>query len=133
MSIHTGANTITNENISVQLHDREEFIEEFLRQKGYQNTSYISIPSQGMNYPRRQRWNYLHDFNKLYKSKLQEKREIQKQIEDEKEMRECTFEPKLNKSISYGNVGNNNKSFNSLLNLNLIERQEAFLAKRILN
>ena len=130
MSIQTGANTITNENISVQLHDREEFIEEFLRQKGYQNTSYISISTPGKNYPRRQRWNYLHDFNKLYKSKLQEKREIQRQIEDEKEMRECTFEPKLNKSISYINSGNNNKSFNSLLNLNLIERQEAFLAKR---
>ena len=130
MSIQSGANTISNENVSVQLHDREEFIEEFLRQKGYQNTSYISIQSPGMNYPRRQRWNYLHDFNKLYKSKLQEKREIQKQIEDEKEMKECTFEPKLNKSISYGVVANNNKSFNSLLNLNLIERQEAFLAKR---
>ena len=130
MSIQTGANTITNENISVQLHDREEFIEEFLRQKGYQNTSYTSIQTPSMNYPRRQRWNYLHDFNKLYKSKLQEKREIQRQIEDEKEMRECTFEPKLNKSISYANVGNNNKSFSSLLNLNLIERQEAFLAKR---
>ena len=91
MSIQSGANTISNENVSVQLHDREEFIEEFLRQKGYQNTSYISIQSPGMNYPRRQRWNYLHDFNKLYKSKLQEKREIQKQIEDEKEMKECTF------------------------------------------
>ena len=130
MSIQTGANTISNENVSIQLRDREEFIEEFLRQKGYQNTSYISTPSPNMNYPRRQRWNYLHDFNKLYKSKIQEKREIQKQIEDEKEMKECTFEPKLNKSISYGNAGNNNKSFNSLLNLNLIERQEAFLAKR---
>ena len=130
MSIHTGANTISNENISVQLRDREEFIEEFLRQKGYQNTSYISNPTPNISYPRRQRWNYLHDFNKLYKSKLQEKREIQKQIEDEKEMRECTFEPKLNKSISYGNVGTNNKSFSSLLNLNLYERQEAFLAKR---
>jgi hypothetical protein len=45
-------------------------------------------------------------------------------------MKECTFEPKLNKSISFANTGNNNKSFNSLLNLNLIERQEAFLAKR---
>ena len=130
MSIQTGANTNTNENISIQLRDREEFIEEFLRQKGYQNTSYISTPSPNVHYPRRQRWNYLHDFNKLYKSKLQEKREIQKQIEDEKEMRECTFEPKLNKSISFANVGNNNKSFNSLLNLNLIERQEAFLAKK---
>ena len=128
MSFASGANTNNNENYSIQLRDREEFIEEFLRQKGYQNTSYISSPT--ISYPRRQRWNYLHDFNKLYKSKLQEKREIQKQIEDEKEMRECTFEPKLNKSISYGNVGNNNKSFNSLLNLNLIERQEAFLAKR---
>ena len=130
MSIHTGANTITNDNISIQLHDREEFIEEFLRQKGYPNTSYISSPSPSIKYPRRQRWNYLHDFNKLYKSKLQEKREIQRQIEDEKEMKECTFEPKLNKSISFANPGNNNKSFNSLLNLNLIERQEAFLAKR---
>ena len=130
MSIQIGDNTNTNENISIQLRDREEFIEEFLRQKGYQNVSYISSPSPSMHYPGRQRWNYLHDFNKLYKSKLQEKREIQKQIEDEKEMRECTFEPKLNKSISYANVGNNNKSFSSLLNLNLIERQEAFLAKR---
>lgn len=130
MSIQTGANTITNENISVQLRDREEFIEEFLRQKGYQNTSYISTPSPNIHYPRRQRWNYLHDFNKLYKSKIQEKREIQRQIEDEKEMKECTFEPKLNKSISFANAGNNNKSFSSLLNLNLIERQEAFLAKR---
>ena len=130
MSIHTGANTITNDNISIQLHDREEFIEEFLRQKGYPNTSYISSPSPSIKYPLRQRWNYLHDFNKLYKSKLQEKREIQRQIEDEKEMKECTFEPKLNKSISFANPGNNNKSFNSLLNLNLIERQEAFLAKR---
>ena len=129
MSIQSGANTSNNnENISIQLRDREEFIEEFLRQKGYQNTSFVSTPT--ISYPRRQRWNYLHDFNKLYKSKLQEKREIQKQIEDEKEMRECTFEPKLNKSISYANVGNNNKSFSSLLNLNLIERQEAFLAKR---
>ena len=130
MSIQTGANTITNENVSVQLRDREEFIEEFLRQKGYQNTSYISTPSPNIHYPRRQRWNYLHDFNKLYKSKIQEKREIQRQLEDEKEMKECTFEPKLNKSISFANAGNNNKSFSSLLNLNLIERQEAFLAKR---
>ena len=68
MSIQTGANTISNENISVQLHDREEFIEEFLRQKGYQNTSYISIPQAGMNYPRRQRWNYLYNFDRKRKT-----------------------------------------------------------------
>ena len=129
MSILSGANTNNKENISIQLRDREEFIEEFLRQKGYQNTSYISSPTT-ISYPRRQRWNYLHDFNKLYKTKLQEKREQQKIIEDEKEMRECTFEPKLNKSISYINNGNNNKSFNSLLNLNLIERQDAWIEKR---
>ena len=130
MSIISGANTNNNENYSIQLRDREEFIEEFLRQKGYQNTSYISSPT--ISYPRRQRWNYLHDFNKLYKTKLQEKREQQKQIEDEKEMRECTFEPKLNKSISYINNSNqnNNKSFHSLLNLNLIERQDAWIEKK---
>ena len=129
MSILSGANTNNKENISIQLRDREEFIEEFLRQKGYQNTSYISSPTT-ISYPRRQRWNYLHDFNKLYKTKLQEKREQLKILEDEKEMRECTFEPKLNKSISYINNGNNNKSFNSLLNLNLIERQDAWIEKR---
>ena len=128
MSIQTGANTSNNnENISIQLRDREEFIEEFLRQKGYQNTSFVSTPT--ISYPRRQRWNYLHDFNKLYKTKLQEKREQQKQLEDEKEMKECTFEPKLNKSISYIN-STNNKSYNSLLNLNLIERQDAWIEKR---
>lgn len=129
MSILSGANTNNKENISIQLRDREEFIEEFLRQKGYQNTSYISSPTT-ISYPRRQRWNYLHDFNKLYKTKLQERREQQKILEDEKEMRECTFEPKLNKSISYINNGNNNKSYNSLLNLNLIERQDAWIEKR---
>jgi hypothetical protein len=128
MSIQSGANTTNNnENISFQLRDREEFIEEFLRQKGYQNTSYVSTPS--ISYPRRQRWNYLHDFNKLYKTKIQEKREQQKQLEDEKEMKECTFEPKLNKSVSYIN-NSNNKSYNSLLNLNLIERQDAWIKKR---
>ena len=128
MSIQSGANTNFNENISLRLRDREEFIEEFLNQKGYKNTSYISSPT--ISYPRPQRWNYLHDFNKLYKTKLQEKREQQKQIEDEKEMRECTFEPKLNKSVSYINNSNNNKSYNSLLNLNLIERQDAWIEKR---
>jgi hypothetical protein len=127
MSIQSGANTTyNNENISIQLRDREEFIEEFLRQKGYQNTSFISTPT--ISYPRRQRWNYLHDFNKLYKTKIQEKREQQKQLEDEKEMKECTFEPKLNKSVSY--INSNNKSYNSLLNLNLIERQDAWIEKR---
>ena len=74
MSIVSGANTNNKENISIQLRDREEFIEEFLRQKGYQNSSYISSPTT-ISYPRRQRWNYLHDFNKLYKTKLQEKGE----------------------------------------------------------
>ena len=129
MSIQSGANSNINENFSIQLREREEFIEEFLRQKGYQNTSFVSSPS--ISYPQRQRWNYLHDFNKLYKTKLQEKREQLKQIEDEKEMRECTFEPKLNKSVSYINKSNNkNKSYNSLLNLNLIERQDAWIEKK---
>ena len=53
MSILSGANTNNNDNISIQLRDREEFIEEFLRQKGYQNTSFVSSPT--ISYPRRQR------------------------------------------------------------------------------
>ena len=126
MSFQIGTISNNYENISLQLRDREEFIEEFLRQKGYQNTSFqSSLINQ--NPPR---WNYLHDFNKLYKKKIQEKRELQKQIEDEKEMRECTFEPKLNKSISCINNTNYNKTYDSLLKLNLIERQNAWIEKR---
>jgi len=128
MSFQIGTISNNYENISLQLRDREEFIEEFLRQKGYQNTSFHSSPSLiNQNPPR---WNYLHDFNKLYKKKIQEKRELQKQIEDEKEMRECTFEPKLNKSISCINNTNYNKTYDSLLKLNLIERQNAWIEKR---
>jgi len=128
MSFQIGTISNNYENISLQLRDREEFIEEFLRQKGYQNTSFQSSPSLiNQNPPR---WNYLHDFNKLYKKKIQEKRELQKQIEDEKEMRECTFEPKLNKSISCINNTNYNKTYDSLLKLNLIERQNAWIEKR---
>ena len=128
MSVQSGANTNSNDNISIQFKEREEFIEEFLLRQGYKNSLFSTSPS--IKYPRQQRWNYLHDFNKLYKTKIQEMREHQKQIEDEKEMKECTFEPKLNKSISYVNKSNNNKSYNSLLNLNFVERQGAWIEKR---
>ena len=129
MSFQIGTISNNYENISVQLRDREEFIEEFLRQKGYQNTSFATTTPSLVS-PHPPRWNYLHDFNKLYKTKIQEKREKQKQIEDEKEMRECTFEPKLNKSISFINNSNYNKTYTSLLNLNLIDRQDAWIEKR---
>ena len=128
MSFQIGTISNNYENISLQLRDREEFIEEFLRQKGYQNTSFQSSPTLISQNP--PRWNYLHDFNKLYKKKIQEKRELQKHLEDEKEMRECTFEPKLNKSISFINNSNYNKTYDSLLKLNLIERQNAWIEKR---
>ena len=62
----------------------------------------------------------------LYMKRNDEEREI----EDEKEMRECTFEPKLNKSISFINNSNYNKTYTSLLNLNLIDRQDAWIEKR---
>lgn len=138
MSAQSGLNTSNNMgNISVQVKDREEFIEEFQRQRGYQNASFITYSTPSFN---GQRWNYLHDMNKLYQSRLQEKREQQKQIESEKEMEECTFEPKLNKSILYknnsnydlkqNNTVNNNNTENSILNLNLIERQDAWIEKR---
>ena len=45
MSFQIGTISNNYENISLQLRDREEFIEEFLRQKGYQNTSFQSSPS----------------------------------------------------------------------------------------
>ena len=123
------SNSNNNGNISIQIRDRNDFIEEFQRQHGYQNNSFITLSSPSINGGR---WNYLHDLNKLYLSKLEEKREQQKQIENEKEMEECTFEPKLNKGILYKNISlnNDNKSNSSILNLNLIERQDAWNEKR---
>ena len=123
------SNSNNNGNISIQIRDRNDFIEEFQRQRGYQNSSFLTLSSPSINGGR---WNYLHDLNKLYLSKLEEKREQQKQIEDEKEMEECTFEPKLNKGILYKNLtlNNDNKTNSSILNLDLIERQDAWNEKR---
>ena len=142
MSIESGIN---NKNISIHYRDRDEFIEEFLRKKGYKNDSFISSPK--LIYPIRQRWNYLYNLNKLYKSKLQDKRAQQRLLTEEKEMKECTFIPHLNKNLSFIIKTNNSKqNFNdndndkilntkenenkSFLNLNLIERQNAWIKKK---
>ena len=132
---------INNRNISYQSKDREEFIEEFLRKKGNTNNSYISSPK--LIYPIRRRWNYLYNLNKLYKTKLQDKREQQRLLTEEKEMKECTFVPNLNKNLSYISKNNKNKKYNnsniklikdngnkSNIYLNLIERQNAWVKKR---
>ena len=133
---------INNRNISYQYRDREEFIEEFLRKKDNStNNSYIS--SSKLIYPIRRRWNYLYNLNKLYKTKLQDKREQQRLLTEEKEMKECTFVPHLNKNLSYISKNNKNKKYNdsnsklikdigntSNIYLNLIERQNAWVKKR---
>jgi hypothetical protein len=133
---------INNRNISYQSKDREEFIEEFLRKKGNTNNSYISSPN--IIYPIRQRWNYLYNLNKLYKTKLQDKREQQRLITEEQEMKECTFIPQLYKKLSYVSKNNDKKQNhsntkvlknkdnekNSNINLDLIERQNAWIKKK---
>ena len=135
-------NSFDNKNISIHFRDRDDFLQEFKKQSSYKNGSFISTPK--MIYPMGKRWNYLHDLNKLYQSKIQEKREQQRLLTEEKEMKECTFVPHLNKNISYiinnsksaninenskvTNKGNNNSS--SFLNLNLIQRQTEWIKKK---
>ena len=135
-------NSFDNKNISIHFRDRDDFLQEFKKQSSYKNGSFISTPK--MIYPMGKRWNYLHNLNKLYQSKIQEKREQQRLLTEEKEMKECTFVPHLNKNISYiinnsksaninenskvTNKGDNNRS--SFLNLNLIQRQTEWIKKK---
>ena len=139
---------INNKNISYQYKNRDEFIEEFLKKQGNTNNSFGTSPK--LIYPIRQRWNYLYNLNKLYKTKLQDKREQQRLLTEEKEMKECTFIPHLNKNNSYiSKYNNNNKNnskhtfsnskliknkdndnSNSNIYLNLIERQNAWIKKK---
>ena len=141
-------NQNNSNNISIRFRDRDEFIQEFKRRNAYQNSSYISSPKLNYYYPINNRWNYLHDLDKLYKSKIEEKREKQRLLTEEKEMKECTFNPHLNKNISYiynnlksnNNINDNNeklktnendrKNHSSFVNLSLIERQKAWISKK---
>lgn len=44
-----------------------------------------------------ERWNYLHDYGKVKKAKLEEKIKMKQQSTEEKEFKNCTFSPKLNR------------------------------------
>lgn len=143
MSINNKLTLSNNDNSSIRFKDRVEFIENFIRQRDYNNnTSYTN--STIKNYPLTDHWNYLYDLNKIYKSKIKEKREQQKKLKEEEEMKECTFNPNINKNSSYAcnnskskidnNINNKtlkkNNIQNSFLKLNLIQRQKVWIEKK---
>jgi hypothetical protein len=95
--------------------------------------------SQVVKSIREPRWDYLYKFDKITKSKIQERRESQKKINSKEEIKECTFSPKILKDYkSSSNKISKGKEQNVIertLNWNLrknnkINEQIAFKAKK---
>jgi hypothetical protein len=117
--------------------DREEFIQNFRIQQGLSRQPsenkfmHATIGLEG-------RWEYLHQLEKLKRSKLEEQRNRKERELYEKELSECTFTPKLNKVKNYRILntklaGNNQIDNYSLINKvdsNLLERQQSWSSKK---
>ena len=131
-----------NNNISLQFKERNAFIKEFNRKKIYENQNHCTTTPNNskINSENKNRWNYLYNLNKVQNLQKKEKREKQRLLTEEKELKECTFIPKLNKNddISYiysKNNSNYNKEEkmsknNSFINLNLFQRQKLWIEKK---
>ena len=75
---------MSNIDISTHIQNRNDFIDQFQREHGYTNRSntnfnldnnYLNTNNSVIN---RNRWDYLHDLNKLQQVKLNEKRKLKK-------------------------------------------------------
>ena len=129
---------MSNIDISTHIQNRNDFIDQFQREHGYTNRSntnfnldnnYLNTNNSVIN---RNRWDYLHDLNKLQQVKLNEKRKLKKKEEENEIMNECTFTPKLNKSMNYENM-TLNTDFSKIKEtqmLDLINRQELWNQKK---
>ncbi len=75
---------MSNIDISTHIQNRNDFIEQFQREHGYTNrsTTNINLDNNHLNtnssVMNRNRWDYLHDLNKLQQVKLNEKRKLKK-------------------------------------------------------
>lgn len=105
--------------------DRNEFLEKFQKQQGLSvnssnifdsSKSKITTVTEGEG-----RWEYLYQLEKLKKIKMQKLRLQKEEIEFEKEYKECTFTPKLNKYKGnvYQGLSNFTNNNNNLSNANL--------------
>jgi len=135
-----------SQNTSSILQNRSEFIEQFQREHNYSsNRSFSGIGIDVNSNPLKERWNYLHDLNKLKLAKLEEQRKIQKLKDEENLYSECTFSPKLNKSYNYGHysvntsnmpnnnnnpVQTNNANNNSINYTDYLTRQNLFMERK---
>lgn len=118
--------------------EREEFIQNFRQKHGLSRVSsenkltYSSIA--GME----GRWEYLHQLEKLKRSKLEKQRNRKEQEKYEKDLVECTFNPKLNKVKNYqilntnlaGNHIQSNYNIHNYADSNLLDRQQSWASKK---
>jgi hypothetical protein len=100
--------------------NRNEFIEKFRQSNN--NTLNDSKISQMTTQPFEGRWDYLHQLGKAKKSKFEQLRQVKEKDEFEKEMSQCTFNPRLNKSKQILNAKNSEQ--------NVIQRQSNWNVKR---
>lgn len=99
-----------------QYDQRLEFIERF-------QIEHNQIPNnQISNQKETGRWSYLHNLNRVKQMKLEEQRKKQKEKEEENLTAECTFSPKLNKSVS--TTARNIEGISSEIESTILQRQE---------
>lgn len=129
MSITPG--NLSSNSIVLNTQNRSEFIDRFKQNHNERRNEHNSI-----NY-HQNRWDYLHDLNKLQQLKLEEQRQ---KIYNERETNiftECTFTPKLNKSVNYygGSIptSNNNRLETEPYSGGLLNRQETWNQKKFLH
>jgi hypothetical protein len=114
--------------------DREEFLENFRNQQGMPRLT-TEAKSTKTTKSQSGRWDFLYQLEKLKRAKLQEQINKKQQELFEKEISECTFSPKLNKSVSIGYIntspcpGSHNTTQNYVLatsgsSSRLIDRQK---------
>ncbi len=113
--------------------NRNEFIEQFQREKGF--SSKYNFQNTNMdNNIKSERWNELYNLNKIKQDKLREQIEEKKRKDEEDLIHECTFTPKINKNLGFSDsfsITNNNYSKNdSSYYLDYFQRQEIWNQKK---
>jgi hypothetical protein len=111
---------------------RKEFIEKFRQSNNNTvNESRISTQPRG-DLRIDTRWDYLHQLSKVKKNKFDQLRQTKEKDNLDKEMLECTFNPRLNKSKYVSNIGGLGHKSNTEENTNqpLFDRQENWKVKK---
>lgn len=112
--------------------NREEFLAKFQQQQKY--NTIMTKEKENQNDPNT-RWNDLYKLEKRKRSKIEEQKMEKDRINTEKELRECTFTPKLNTNYTSNRTKVNNDNENNespyASHLTLFARENAWKQKKL--